>query len=34
VYPWFQSKMCVTVIDELPQPTFTEALKHTGPATE
>jgi hypothetical protein len=31
VYPWFQSRMCVTVIDERPMPTFVEALKQTGP---
>ncbi len=30
VYPWFQSKMCVTVIDERPVPTFVEVLNETG----
>jgi len=30
-YPWFQSRMCVTVIDERPMPTFAQALKETKP---
>ena len=30
-YPWFQSKMCVVVIDERPMPTFKQALEETKP---
>lgn len=30
-YPWFQSKMCVTVMDETPVPTFAQALEETRP---
>jgi hypothetical protein len=31
VYPWFQSRMGVTVIDERPMPTFKQALGETRP---
>jgi hypothetical protein len=30
-YPWFQSRMCVTVIDERPEPGFVQALQETKP---
>ena len=30
-YPWFQSRMCVTVMDEKPMPTFAQALRETKP---
>jgi hypothetical protein len=30
-YPWFQSRMGVTVIDERPMPSFAQALKETKP---
>jgi hypothetical protein len=33
-YPWFQSTMCVTVIDEKPVLSFAEVLKETGAAKE
>jgi hypothetical protein len=29
VYPWFQSRMCVTVMDERPEPTWAQALRVT-----
>jgi hypothetical protein len=30
-YPWFQSRMCVTAIDERPEPSFAQALEATKP---
>jgi hypothetical protein len=33
VYPWFQSRMCVTVIDERPEPTWVQALRETKAAS-
>ena len=30
-YPWFQSKMCVTVMDETPVPSFAQVLGETKP---
>jgi hypothetical protein len=30
-YPWFQSKMCVTVMDERPMPSFARVLRETAP---
>ncbi len=30
-YPWFQSRMCVTALDERPAPTFAQAIAETKP---
>jgi hypothetical protein len=33
-YIWFQSRMCLTLFDEKPSPSFAQALKETGTQTE
>ena len=30
-YPWFQSRMCVTALDEKPAPMFAQAIAETKP---